>query len=926
MADILRRDMRLNPVVIPHGIDAEDWPGPSDKHAGYILWAKGHVPGVCDHTVINSLAEMMPDLRFVATYGNASHNVEITGRLPFDVMQKTLAVAGAYLATTKETFGIQTLEAMACGIPVVGYNFGGTADIVVHGQTGWLADPGDLEGLVEGIKWSLDNRHQLGINARAVIENRFSWEGIAKKVHDLYSLVIDDKRDAGIKVSIIIPCYNYETRVARAIESALSQDFAGAYEIIVVDDGSTDSSGEVIDQYKDRVTVAHIENGGVADARNFGIRLAHGEYIACLDADDAMVPEFLSLLVPVLDADRGLGISYGSLQINFDESSHNRKGTWPGKYDYGLQATGNNCVPSACVFRKEAWARAGGYRSQYTPAEDAELWLRITSVGYKARKTTEEITYIYDAHAGSLSRSIETPDWHNDKPWSLDNALIPFAAQTNGHGSSSYAVRNYDDPWVSVIIPVGPDHGTLVGRALDSIWLQSIPDWEVIVVNDSGSQLYCDKTGRLLSDVYPFAKIIDVDHRNVSISRNDGADIATSDLLVFLDADDWLLKDYLKVSIDAYNEDVGAYTYTDWLSFDGTNMKHGARDFDCDGMKLQALHTVTALVPKTWHYEVGGFDAELGVAGWEDWDYFLKIVVVNGHCGRRIPEPLVVYDATAGTRREYSLANKDELVSIIKERYANTMCKRCSSTKSRARTLPSMPMPIQGMLASAPNSPRLRVSPASGLPQRNSTATFTVPTAIRSRGVMIPMNAVTRSGNGGVAKMDDVKVRENSGNSGAHRVRGAATRRKYGRKKHGQVFDMDPRDQKAQPHVYILVMAGNAPVQNMPVRPEVPSVSVPVDRSIQPPPVPVGVPVPQEPAVAVAVAQNDNVPVEPATGFNVDEAGIDISILPLPLIKRLELDEDSAADAYLAEMDGGNREDVLAYLEKQAGDVLEFEE
>lgn len=168
-------------------------------------------------------------------------------------------------------------------------------------------------------------------------------------------------------------------------------------------------------------------------------------------------------------------------------------------------------------------------------------------------------------------------------------------------------------------------------------------------------------------------------------------------------------------------------------------------------------------------------------------------------------------------------------------------------------------------------------------------------------------------------QVQDISVRENSGNAGAHRVRGAATRRRYGRKKHGQVFPMDPRDQRAQPHLYIVVGDGAA-MQAMPVRPSAPAVSMPVNRVVQPPPAPV-----PQPVVSVA-EPNDNGPAEPQPGFNVDDTGIDISILPLPMIRRLDLDEESAAEAYMAEMDGKNRKTVLAYLEKQAGDMLEFEE
>lgn len=91
-----------------------------------------------------------------------------------------------------------------------------------------------------------------------------------------------------IKISIIIPVYNIEEYIAACLDSAIGQDFDG-FEVIVVDDGSTDNSGKICDGYaRDNVRIYHKENGGLSDARNFGLSKARGKYILFVDGDDTI--------------------------------------------------------------------------------------------------------------------------------------------------------------------------------------------------------------------------------------------------------------------------------------------------------------------------------------------------------------------------------------------------------------------------------------------------------------------------------------------------------------------------------------------------------------------------------------------------------------------------------------------------------------
>ena len=101
------------------------------------------------------------------------------------------------------------------------------------------------------------------------------------------------------KVSIIIPVYNVAEYLRRGLDSVLSQSFQD-FELILVDDGSTDASGKMCDEYADsdsRIQVIHKENGGVSSARNAGLDCAKGEWVYFIDPDDVLLPDGLRTLV-----------------------------------------------------------------------------------------------------------------------------------------------------------------------------------------------------------------------------------------------------------------------------------------------------------------------------------------------------------------------------------------------------------------------------------------------------------------------------------------------------------------------------------------------------------------------------------------------------------------------------------------------------
>jgi glycosyltransferase involved in cell wall biosynthesis len=661
-----KRDMRLTPHIIPHGIDLDQWQ--PAKPGGYALWNKNRGADVCDPAPAAALARA--GVPVVTTFGPSDiPMLKVIGAQPHTTMHELIEHCSVYLATTPETFGIGTLEAMAAGRPVLGYDWCGTADLVHNGVDGVLVPPGDEAALLAGWHTIMAQWEVLSVNARERAQS-FGWAAVMGQYAALYQQVADE-RQRRERVAVVVTSYNYGRYVRGAIESALHQDTPPDV-VIVVDDGSTDSTATVLDVYDEHplVQVIRQDNQGVAAARNTGIAATDCELVVCLDADDELAPDYVRVCADALRADRGLGIAYTGLGF-LDEQGNVSAAAFPPPFEWARQSEPTNppatCVPTAAMFRRAMWERAGGYRQCYAPGEDAEFYTRGLSVGYTARKVAIEPFIRYRAHAGSASRSkpytrIDT--WH---PWMRDGHA-PFAAPV----SASIPVRSYARPLVSVIIPVGPDHAHYLPAALDSLLGQGFRQWEVIVINDTGDTLDDTLTP------YPFVTLVGDDPDGTSCgpsaARNAGLDIARAPLCLFLDADDWLLPNVLATMVQTFVNSGAGYVYGDALAYgDGDPVVLRAPEYQqgdwwqerTNGDPLMH-HSVTALVPTEAARKVGFDEA---IQGWEE-QFFFADLATRGVCGVRIPQPLIGYRVTSGTVRRTSFARADALRSLRRDRYA----------------------------------------------------------------------------------------------------------------------------------------------------------------------------------------------------------------------------------------------------------------
>lgn len=182
------------------------------------------------------------------------------------------------------------------------------------------------------------------------------------------------------KVSVIIPTYQRANIVSEAINSVLAQTYKD-YEIIVVNDGSTDKTPEVLKQFGDQITVIHQANKGLSAARNTGIRASQGDYIAFLDDDDLWANHKLETQIPILDSQEKIGLIYSDMLFfkgqDVSENSYNKLYPTP-----RIQCLWNlfylNYIPvPTVVVRRKCLDEVGLFDETLTSCEDYDLWLRI---------------------------------------------------------------------------------------------------------------------------------------------------------------------------------------------------------------------------------------------------------------------------------------------------------------------------------------------------------------------------------------------------------------------------------------------------------------------------------------------------------------------------------------------------------------------
>jgi hypothetical protein len=222
--------------------------------------------------------------------------------------------------------------------------------------------------------------------------------------------MLEYELECGVNLSIIIPCYNHGHYLGTALESILAQIFP-AWEAIIVDDGSTDSTHQVAAEYAERdcrVRYIHQQNAGLSAARNTGIRAARGQYLAFLDADDAWEPDFVAACLLALEAEPDLVGVYTRFFFMDEEGTILPR---PGGQSLDAEQTrrrllqGGYFPPCTVVVRTAPVVEERLFDEALTSVEDWDLWLRITRHGDMAGLSQPLARY--RVYLGSMSTNAE---------------------------------------------------------------------------------------------------------------------------------------------------------------------------------------------------------------------------------------------------------------------------------------------------------------------------------------------------------------------------------------------------------------------------------------------------------------------------------------------------------------------------------------
>ena len=209
-----------------------------------------------------------------------------------------------------------------------------------------------------------------------------------------------------VKVSVIIPAYNGDRYIQEAIACILAQTYTD-YEIIVVDDGSTDNTPQIIKQYGDRIRYFSQINQGVAASRNLGLTKAEGEYIAFLDQDDVFLPHKLASQVALLEQNNSLGIVNSGWQI-VDRQGKFKSAVEPW-HQIPKLTTANLIIwkpvfLGAMLFRRSWLEQIEKFDPSLEQTPDVDLVIRLAAIGCAA-DWVKETTVKYRQHEDNASRN-----------------------------------------------------------------------------------------------------------------------------------------------------------------------------------------------------------------------------------------------------------------------------------------------------------------------------------------------------------------------------------------------------------------------------------------------------------------------------------------------------------------------------------------
>ncbi|MEG4166984.1 MULTISPECIES: glycosyltransferase [unclassified Microcoleus] len=493
------------------------------------------------------------------------------------------------------------------------------------------------------------------------------------------------------KISVIIPCYNQGRYLYEALESVVKQTYQN-FEVIIVNDGSTDNTQEVAEefirihpQYQIKL-IAQANSGQPAIPRNRGISEAKGEYILPLDADDLIDPTMLEECLNLLETNTSVAIAYSDRQ-DFGESTQL---IYAGNYDFSKLIYANH-ISYCTLYRKTVWENIGGYRTNVKGCEDWDFWIAAGVRGYFGYRIPKPLFKYRNNHTGLYQEvlrnykkifakiiinnreaykqeEISAAELLGDEisTQGLEANLAITSTVSLADTAVNSDLNGVKSPLISVIIPCY-NHATLLREAVESVVRQTYPNWECIIVND-GSTDDTSNLGKYLIKLYPqkSLRLIDKPNTGPADSRNVGVQQSSGKFILFLDADDKLHPKFLEECLEILlaKPKVG-FVYTDVQHF-GANcdlVVHG--DFDANRFLRENQAPATSLFRREIYEQVGGLKKVMKL-GCEDWEFWVS-AYEKGWLGDRLPKPYLYYRQHGdGSSRTQKMAGERPKLDLMR--------------------------------------------------------------------------------------------------------------------------------------------------------------------------------------------------------------------------------------------------------------------
>ncbi|MEM7164171.1 MAG: glycosyltransferase family A protein [Planctomycetota bacterium] len=406
-------------------------------------------------------------------------------------------------------------------------------------------------------------------------------------------------------VSFVIPVRDGAAYLRESIESALQQSVP-PLEVIVVDDGSTDTSAEIAESFGAPVRCERRGQAGQSAARNHGVSVARGEFVAFLDADDVAHADRLEKQLrcfaerPELQFCDAYTRNFWSPEIPEAERGANARET----FTHGDAAKPRMII--TWLARRGLFQRLGGFDEGRSLGEDTE-WLQRVDRSDVPRHTLEEVLASRRLHHGNLTRRC------------YQEYLRGIVRDTKQRLDRARSAT----PTTSCVIPVfnGEQY---IGAALESALAQSTPLGEIIVIDDGST----DDTGRVVAQFSGQVTYVRQENAGVSAARNRGVRESRGDFICFLDADDRYGVDKVRdqltcLAADETREFSDGYTEYFWSEELSEAQRNADARYAHSFWKDQvAGHISTWMVRRRVFDRIGWFDETLRFS--EDTDWLLR--------------------------------------------------------------------------------------------------------------------------------------------------------------------------------------------------------------------------------------------------------------------------------------------------------------